>query len=142
VRSGLGWAKRRRMERILSVRKYSAIVVATVICGAVALAGIAMAATATTKVSIQAQQGGFFGYVHTKKAASEKCENGRKVILYKQKGSQQKPRDDTKIDTDIAQPNGPDSMWSINTNKSGKFYAKAPKKPGCATGFSETVHSQ
>ena len=70
--------------------------------------------------------------MHTKKSASEKCENGRKVILYKQKGSEQKPRDDTKIGTDIAQPNGPDSMWSINTNKSGKFYAKAPKKPGCA----------
>ena len=80
--------------------------------------------------------------MHTKKSASEKCENGRKVILYKQKGSEQKPRDDTKIGTDIAQPNGPDSMWSINTNKSGKFYAKAPRKPGCAAGFSDTVHSQ
>ncbi len=64
------------------------------------------------------------------------------MILYKQKGSEQKPRDDTKIGTDIAQPNGPDSLWSINTNKSGKFYAKAPKKPGCAAGFSDTVHSQ
>jgi hypothetical protein len=57
-------------------------------------------------------------------------------------GSDQKPSQDTKIGTDIAQPNGPDSQWSINTNKSGKFYAKAPKKPGCAAGFSDTVHSQ
>jgi hypothetical protein len=127
---------------MLSARKYSAVVAALVLCGALAVAGIALAAAANTKVTIEAQQGGFFGYVHTKKSASEKCENGRKVVLYKQKGSEQKPRQDTKIGTDIAQPNGPDSMWSINTNKSGKFYAKAPKKPGCAAGFSDTVHSQ
>jgi hypothetical protein len=127
---------------MLSARKYSAVVAALVLCGALAVAGIALAAAAKTKVTIEAQQGGFFGYVHTKKSASEKCENGRKVVLYKQKGSEQKPRQDTKIGTDIAQPNGPDSMWSINTNKSGKFYAKAPKKPGCAAGFSDTVHSQ
>ena len=119
-----------------------AAVLAVTVCGALVFAGIAVAGGAKTKVTIQAQQGGFFGYVHTKKSASEKCENGRKVILYKQKGSEQKPREDTKIDSDIAQPNGPDSMWSINTNKSGKFYAKAPKKPGCATGFSDTIHSQ
>lgn len=126
----------------MSARKYSAVVAALVLCGALAVAGIALAAAAKTKVTIEAQQGGFFGYVHTKQSASEKCENGRKVVLYKQKGSEQKPRQDTKIGTDIAQPNGPDSMWSINTNKSGKFYAKAPKKPGCAAGFSDTVHSQ
>jgi hypothetical protein len=126
----------------LNARKYSVVVTALVICGALAFAGIALGAAAKTKVKIEAQQGGFFGYVHTKNSASAKCENGRKVILYKQKGSDQKPRQDTKIGTDIAQPNGPDSMWSINTDESGKFYAKAKKKPGCATGYSETVRSQ
>ena len=126
----------------MKARKLIAAVLAVTVCGALMFAGIAAASGANTKVTIQAQQGGFFGFVHTKKSASAKCENGRKVILYKQKGSEQKPRDDTKIGTDIAQPNGPDSMWSINTNKSGKFYAKAPKKPGCAAGFSDTVHSQ
>lgn len=126
----------------MKARKLIAAVLAVTVCGALVFAGIAVASGANTKVTIQAQQGGFFGYVHTKKSASEKCENGRKVILYKQKGSDQKPSQDSKIGTDIAQPNGPDSMWSINTDKSGKFYAKAPGKPGCATGFSETVHSQ
>lgn len=126
----------------MNAKRVLTVVAAAAICGALAFASIALAAAAKTKVTIQAQQGGFFGYVHTKKSASEKCENGRKVILYKQKGSEQKPRQDTKIDSDIAQPNGPDSMWSINTTKSGKFYAKAPKKPGCATGFSDTIHSQ
>ncbi len=123
----------------MKARKLIAAVLAVAMCGALVFAGIAVASGAKTKVTIQAQQGGFFGYVHSKK---QNCEAGRKVILYKQKGSEQRPRDDTKIGTDIAQPNGPDSMWSINTNKSGKFYAKAPKKPGCAAGFSDTVHSQ
>lgn len=126
----------------MNVKRLTAAIVAAAMCGMLAFAGIAIADGVKTKVTIQAQQGGFFGYVHTVKSASEKCENGRKVILYKQNGSDQKPSQDTKIGTDIAQPNGPDSMWSINTNKSGKFYAKAPKKPGCAAGFSDTVHSQ
>jgi hypothetical protein len=126
----------------LKARKLIAAVLAVTVCGALVFAGIAAASGAKTKVTIQAQQGGFFGFVHTKKSASEKCENGRKVLLYKQKGSSQQPRQDTKIGSDIAQPNGPDSMWSINTNKSGKFYAKAVETPKCHHAFSETVHSQ
>ncbi len=90
-------------------RKLIAGVLAVTVCGALVFAGIAVASGANTRVTIQAQQGGFFGFVHTRKSASEKCENGRKVILYKQKGSDQKPSQDTKIGTDIAQPNGPGS---------------------------------
>ena len=119
----------------MKTRKLIASVLAVTVCGALVFAGIAVASSANTKVTIQAQQGGFFGYVHTKKSASEKCENGRKVILYKQKGSDQKPSQDSKIGTDIAQPNGPDSMWSINTDKSGKFYAKAPGEAGLRRRF-------
>jgi len=126
----------------MNAKRLAAAVVGAAMCGALVFASFAIAEGAKTTVTIQAEQGGFFGYVHTKRSASEKCENGRKVILYKQNGSTQKPSQDTKIGTDIAQPNGPDSQWNVNTNKSGKFYAKAPKKPGCATGFSETVHSQ
>ena len=76
----------------MKARKLIAAVLAVTVCGALVFAGIAVASGANTKVTIQAQQGGFFGYVHTKKSASEKCENGRKVILYKQKGSEQKPQ--------------------------------------------------
>jgi hypothetical protein len=114
-------------------------VLAVTVCGALVFAGIAAASGAKTKVTIQAQQGGFFGFVHSKK---QNCEAGRKVVLYKQNGGEQKPSDDTKIGHDIAQPNGPDSMWSINTNKSGKFYAKAVETPKCHKAFSDTVHSQ
>lgn len=127
------------MRATLRARKQIAAVVAVCVCGAVAFAGIAIAGGAATKVTIKAQQGGFFGYVHSDK---QKCEAGRKVLLYKQKGSEQKPSQDTKIGSDIAQPNGPDSMWSINTGKSGKFYAKAVETSSCHHAFSKTVHSQ
>jgi hypothetical protein len=33
-------------------------------------------------------------------------------------------------------------MWSINTNKSGRFYAHVRATPGCRPAFSKTVHSQ
>jgi hypothetical protein len=111
-------------------------------CGALALAGSALAADAPTQVTIQAQQGGFFGYVHTRNSAAAQCEANRRVVLYKQTGQSQHPRLDTRIGSDLAQPNGPDGMWSINTNRSGRFYAKALPKTGCLVGFSPTVHSQ
>jgi hypothetical protein len=126
----------------MSAKKLSTAAVIVALCGALVFAGIALAHAARTKVTIQAQQGGFFGYVHTRNSAAQRCEAGRKVILFKQKGSSRDPRQDKKIGTDIAQPNGPDSQWSVNTNKSGLFYAKAPRKPGCKAGYSPTVHSQ
>ena len=126
----------------MKARKHTAVVAALVICAGLVFASIALASAAKTKVSIEAEQGGFFGFVHTKRSASEECENGRKVVLYKQKGSEQKPHRDKKIGSDIAQPNGPDSQWQVSTDKSGKFYAKAPAKNGCKAGYSDTVHSE
>jgi hypothetical protein len=116
------------------------IVAALAVCGVVAMAGIALADAANTRVTIEAQSGGFFGYVHSSR--QERCENGRNVGLFKQQGDHHRPRHDTKIGTDTAQPNGPDSMWSINTDKQGRFYAHVGKKPGCKSDFSKTVHSE
>ena len=45
------------------------------------------------------------------------CESNRKVVVYKQLGSAQAPKTDQKIGTDIAQPNGPDAMWSIGNSR-------------------------
>jgi hypothetical protein len=109
---------------------------------AAVVAGTAVAATGgtPTKVTIEAQQGGFFGYVHSSK--QDPCELNRRVKLFKQTGVQQRPHTDTLIGTDIAQPNGSDSMWSINTNKRGRFYARTPATSTCAAGASQTIHSQ
>jgi hypothetical protein len=109
-----------------------------VVCPLLALPGLAGAATATT-VTIKAQEGGFFGYVKSKKGA---CEAGRKVSLYRQTGKKRNGRSDKRIGTDTAQPNGPDSMWSINTDKSGKFYAYVKATSKCAAAYSATIRAQ
>lgn len=121
----------------MSAKKIWVAAASVAVLGALVFSGIAGASGAATTVSIKAQQGGFFGYVHSNK---QKCEAGRKVVLYKKKGDN--PQDDVKIGHDIAQPNGPDAMWSINTDKSGKFYAKAAEAQGCHKAYSPTIHSQ
>jgi hypothetical protein len=97
-------------------------------------AGSAFAGTPTS-VSIEAQSIGFFGYVQSSKSS---CESGRRVKLYKDKRHSK----DVLVGTDLAQPNGPDSMWSINTDLSGKFYAKVGAKDGCNKAKSDTIHSE
>jgi hypothetical protein len=85
-------------------------------------------------LSIEAQSIGFFGYLHSNKSD---CESGRTVKLFKVKHNGKQL-----IGTDEAQPNGPDSMWSINTNKSGKFYAKVKATDTCEKAVSETISSE
>jgi len=119
--------------------KRIATAVATLAVSAVALTGVANAATSST-VSIMGEQGDYYGYVHS--SDQTHCEANRKVVVYKQLGSVQAPKTDQKIGTDIAQPNGPDAMWSIGNSgfKTGKFYAKAAKVPGfCKAAFSPTI---
>jgi hypothetical protein len=63
------------------------------------------------------------------------------VVVYKQKGHKQKPSSDKKIASDISEKHGNHGDWDVgNTGfKKGKFYAKAKKSPGCATGYSKTI---
>jgi hypothetical protein len=108
---------------------------------AVALTAFTGAAGAASKstVSIMGDNGDYYGYVSSK---NPDCENDRKVVVYKQLGSVQSPKTDQKIGSDVAQPNGPDAMWSIGNSgyKTGKFYAKAAKVPGeCKATFSATI---
>ena len=114
------------------------LTVATVTLAMAALTGSASAgitSTATT-VSIKHQSGGFFGYVHSSK--QDPCELNRKVYLYKLKGNGYDPKNDKLIGSDVAQPNGPDSMWSINTNANrGDFYAFVHKTSSCSKAFSK-----
>jgi hypothetical protein len=104
-----------------------------------AFTGVAAAGSKTT-VSIMGDNGDYYGYVHSSDPTH--CENDRKVKVFKQLGSVQDPKVDQKIGTDIAQPNGPDAMWSIGNSgyKSGSFYAKAAKVPGyCKAATSPTI---
>jgi len=86
---------------------------ATAAVALTAFAGAAEASTSST-ISIMGTNGDYYGYVHSSDATH--CENNRKVVVYKQLGSAQSPKTDQKIGTDIAEPNGPDAMWSIGNS--------------------------
>ena len=104
------------------------------LAAAVALVAPAAALGDHPTLSIEAQSIGFFGYLHSNKSD---CESGRTVKLFKVKHNGKQL-----IGTDEAQPNGPDSMWSVNTTKSGNFYAKVKATDSCQKVVSETIHSE
>jgi hypothetical protein len=120
------------------IKKLSAGLVAAVVCTALAFAGTAMARGADTGVTIHGPEGDFHGKVLSERA---KCQEGRKVVVYKQKGRTQKPSVDQKIASDISERSGSVGVWSVgNTGfKKGKFYAKAAHSRGCNVGFSKTI---
>ncbi len=121
------------MTRSKKLRTRRNRVVATL--AAVGLLAIPVAAFGdNATLSIEAQSSGFFGNLHSSKHS---CELGRTVKLFKVSN-----KGDKLIGTDEAQPNGPDSMWSINTNKSGNFYAKVHKTDKCVKLRTETIPSE
>jgi hypothetical protein len=122
-------------------RKITISAVALVSCAALIVASSALAGKAETKVKIKAESGGFYGYV---KSSKTKCANGRKVVLYKQKGNAPNPKHDQKIGMDIAQANGNKYMWSTgNTGyMKGYFYAYAKRIKGCDDGISDSIKAQ
>ncbi len=116
-----------------------ATAVAALAVTAAAFTGTAGAAAQDT-VSIMGDNGDYYGYVHSSDPTH--CENNRKVNGVQAARLVQDPHVDQKIGSDIAQPNGPDAMWSIGNSgfKSGKFYAKAAKVPGyCKAATSPTI---
>ena len=92
-----------------------------------------------TKVTIKAPGGDVYGKVKSSKP--NKCANGRKVKVYRQKGGDQGGGDDIKIGTDIAQANNDGYEWNIGQpGVSGKkIYARAGKIPGCRADNSKTI---
>ena len=121
------------MRRKLALASATAALVALLAFAAGASAGV------LATVSIKHEQGGFFGVVKSSKAS---CEAGRKVKLFRLKGNGYDPKNDKLIGSDVAQPNGPNSEWSVQTNaKKGDYYAFAPRKrsAGCKKSFSKVV---
>ncbi len=105
-------------------------------------AGMASAASpAPTKVLIEAESGGFFGYVKSPKL---ECKSERTVVVYKQLGSKQKPATDKRVAMDIAQANNDGYQWNIGNPglHSGRYYARATRTPNCAPANSVTLRAQ
>jgi len=109
------------------------------VAGAGAVASPAVADSATpTKVTIKGHEGDYYGYV---KSSDNDCEYNRTVKVYEMLGSSPSPKTDNEIGSDLAQPNGPDSMWSIGNSgyKHGDFYAKVKKSNGCGGDISKVI---
>jgi hypothetical protein len=121
-------------RRAQGLRRVGIAALAALSLGVGLLAPATSGAATQTTVSIEAQAGGFFGYVSS---PDDNCEYNRTVTLYKVKRSGLKP-----IGSDLAQPNGPDSMWSINTAKKGRFIAKVPAMDACGPAASPIVNAQ
>ena len=118
------------------------LIVALAACGAVALTSIAGAGQAAkTRVTIQVEGRDFSGKV--KSPRLHRCADNRKVKLYKQKGPEQNPRTEEVVASDTSELNGDHGEWSTgNTGLSGKFYARAGRKPGCRPDSSRTLHTE
>jgi hypothetical protein len=94
---------------------------------------------ASTKVKIKAPSGEVYGTVESSKP--QKCANGRKVTVYRQKGGEQGGGDDIKVGSDTASANNDEYQWNLgNPGLTGKkIYARAGKKPGCKADNSRTI---
>jgi hypothetical protein len=108
-----------------------------------AVSGAAGAATtpAPTKVLIEAESGGFFGYVKSPKL---ECKSNRTVVVYRQLGPTQQPRTDQRVAMDIAQANNDGYQWNIGNPglHSGRYYARATRTPNCLPANSVTLRAQ
>jgi hypothetical protein len=116
--------------------------VALAVCGAVSLTGVASAGNlADTTVTIKTQNGDFWGYVSSTRPS--RCADGRKIVLYKQRGRHQNPSSDDKVGSDTASLSGNRYMWSTgNTGlRRGKFYARAGQTSQCKADSSPTVRA-
>ncbi len=123
-------------------KKTLAMGAALTLFGSLAAPGIADAGSTlvTTTVTIRTANGDFWGYVESPQPRN--CAKGRKVILFKQKGRNQNPKNDKRVASDTASKNGDRFMWSTgNTGLSGKFYAKVVRTDLCKPDTSKTVRS-
>ncbi len=112
---------------------------------ALALTGLAGAASAAapapTKVLIQAESGGFFGFIKSPKLA---CKSERTIVLYRQLGATQRPGSDEQVGMDLAQANGDGYEWNMGNPglHSGRYYARALRTPLCKAANSVTLRAQ
>ncbi len=116
-------------------------IVALAVCSVIALSASAQASgSASTTVTIKGQNGDYSGTVNSPRL--HRCADQRTITVYKQQGSTQNPSLDTKIGSDTSELHGHHGEWSIGNSgfKSGWFYARAAKTPGCKAASSRSIH--
>ena len=106
-------------------------------CCALVITAAALAAQSATTVTIVGPDS-VYGYVHS---ANVKCLGGRKVKIYKQKGSAQNPANDKLMDSTTSTREGKKGMWDIGNPgfPHGRYYAEVTSTMSCKRAFSKTV---
>jgi hypothetical protein len=117
----------------------------TAVVALAALGGIAAPSSAggllDTSVTIKVEGRDFSGSVRSPDPAT--CAEGRKVILFKQIGSEQDRSADQRVASDTASLNGDRYEWSTgNTGQRGNFYARVRKTAECKGDTSRTLHTR
>ncbi len=123
------------------MRKLVGTAVAVVMVAGTLAVGVASAGTrADTIVTIKANGGDYYGAV--KSSSPRDCAKDRKIVVFRQTGQQQNPREDEKIGSDLASRNGDRFMWSTgNSGMYGKIYARAGRTPDCKADTSRTIET-
>jgi hypothetical protein len=106
-------------------------------CCALVITATALAGLATTTVTIVGPDS-VYGYVHS---ASTKCLGGRKVKVYKQKGSMHNPSVDKLMASTMSEREGRKGRWDLGNPgfPHGRYYAEVTRTTHCAGAFSKTV---
>jgi hypothetical protein len=122
------------------MKKLVFLVAAIAVSTTLAAPGLAAGTRAKTTVTIETQNGDFWGTVSS--PWPKRCAKDRKIVVFKQLGTEQSPSTDTKIASDTASLNGDAYEWNTgNTGMFGKFYARAKRTESCKAGSSETVRA-
>jgi hypothetical protein len=120
------------------MRKLSVALVVVLACLSCLAVASASAKSVPAKLTIRSYPSGAFGYVES---ASKGCADQRKVEVFEQDGKRRDPANDRRAGSDRAEASEDSYLWTVKTKRSGRFYARAAAKPGCAAALSGTVRS-
>ena len=115
-------------------------IVVGIVCSGLVLASVAWAAAASTKITLNPGLDNPHGKIFS---SSKSCLGNRKVIVFQQLGSTQKPLTDKKMDTTTSEhfPGQTFGTWDMGNPgfpKHKNYYAEAVAKTGCKRAFSAT----
>lgn len=120
------------------------LLLATAVClvlsalaGAAALAAQGGGKPAATTVTIESAPVGVTGKVSS--ASVARCAEGRRVVVYRARGSKPDPQTDQRIGATRVVGVGGQFGWTVETEGGGRLYAQAAAKHGCAVGLSRVL---
>ncbi len=117
------------------MRKLSIVLVVAAAC-LTCFAAAASGKPAPSRLTIESVPSGAFGNVSSPRAA---CAEGRQVVLFEMRGDERDPARDRRIGSDRAAESEDSLLWSVETRRTGSFYARAKATKGCAAALSRVL---